>query len=163
MDLYKLQRFAKALNITYVCNAITVVALLYILTSPAIVNPVAEFVFAGVVPGTNTVLSPDAILIGLAVIAGLVAVVVLLAMLRRSVTARRSLAAAPSSPSIPFWRRLPLASVSAGIRRLFALLFRNVHAVAARIDHIKLLHPQLGANATSLPTTGKRPVRKPVS
>jgi hypothetical protein len=77
------KQVARAINWNYVLYAVAAATLLYALTSPLIIDPLIAFLFAGIVPGTDIVLSPEIVLIILMDIFGLAAVVFLVGLLIR--------------------------------------------------------------------------------
>jgi hypothetical protein len=81
MDIVK--RLVKAINFSYVLYAVAVVALLYVFTTPLVIDPLIAFVLAGIVPGTDIVLSPDTVLAGLVAASAVLAVVFVLPSLVR--------------------------------------------------------------------------------
>jgi hypothetical protein len=84
-----LLRAAWALNHKIVLCGVIAVALVYALSSPTISEPIMDFCFGGIVPGTNHVLDPEVVISGATVAIGLIVVFVLVAWLRRIQAVRR--------------------------------------------------------------------------
>ena len=62
-----IQRLRRAKYYNTIRTAVLAVALLYVITSPAVSKPIFDFLFAGVVPGTDYVVSPDAMMTGVVI------------------------------------------------------------------------------------------------
>lgn len=83
-----IRQILDAANNRYLIYVLAGAAVLYAATSPLIADPILNFMFAGVVPGSDTVLSPSTVLLGTAIISGvLLAAALVVWLLRRTRTA----------------------------------------------------------------------------
>ena len=128
--------------------------LLFVLTSPSISNPILDFCFAGIVPGTDYVVDPATILTGLTVLFGSTVVVVLIVSLTRMVRTRRLIQAGPlqTTPVRPIEQPLlaPSAanSLQYGMRQVVMLVGRGTLAVyASGRQIVSVVRPKLAALA----------------
>lgn len=76
-------RVVRSVMFRYLMVASLILAFLYIMTLPIVVDPLIAFLLAGIVPGTEIVLSPEIVLIGLLNILGLMTICLLIGWLVR--------------------------------------------------------------------------------
>ncbi len=88
-------RILKSVNYNIVLYAVAAVVLLYGLTSPRVTDPILNFCFAGIIPGTDRVVAPDVVIMSLTVILGLTMTTVLIIWLVKSISSRRQKMLAP--------------------------------------------------------------------
>lgn len=75
------RRLLRAINWVYIFYAVAAVSLLYAFTTPVIIDPLIGFLLAGIVPGTDIVLSPETLLLILTDAFGLALCVMLIVWL----------------------------------------------------------------------------------